>query len=293
MRYFLANAVHPIEYISCGNLLSKQEFIHPKRILDSYVLILVKEGSLYITQNGVNYELHSNQYIFLKALEEHVGFKPSPGKLSYLWAHFLLQEEETIVRMNPFSSEDMIEATNMPLSSVYIMPEHGNISLTKKVPLLFNQLLDLSRQENIYSNQILNYAISLLVMEISQELVDKIHKTNLVSPSFIAIIMEWIRANYYKPLSVASIASEFGYNPDYLSAIFKKSTQASLVHFINKTRIDISKSLIINYDITIKEAAYSCGFQDEKYFMKTFKKFENITPTQYKKAFSQKRINVN
>jgi AraC-like DNA-binding protein len=64
-----------------------------------------------------------------------------------------------------------------------------------------------------------------------------------------------------------------------------------LVYFINKTRVDISKSLITNYDISIKEAAYSCGFSDEKYYMKTFKRLEDMTPSQYKKAFNRKLIN--
>jgi YesN/AraC family two-component response regulator len=101
--------------------------------------------------------------------------------------------------------------------------------------------------------------------------------------------MDWIRANYDQHLTVASIAREFDYNPDYLSALFSKTANISLIHFINKTRIDISKSLIVNYDISISEAAYSCGFSDEKYFMKTFKKLENLTPTQYRKAFFKKR----
>ncbi|WP_220482918.1 helix-turn-helix domain-containing protein [Fontibacillus panacisegetis] len=34
--------------------------------------------------------------------------------------------------------------------------------------------------------------------------------------------------------------------------------------------------------ISIKEAAYSCGFREEQYFMKLFKKYEGMTPLQYK-----------
>ncbi|MCI7499725.1 MAG: AraC family transcriptional regulator [Oscillospiraceae bacterium] len=39
------------------------------------------------------------------------------------------------------------------------------------------------------------------------------------------------------------------------------------------------------------EAAFSCGFSDEKYFMKVFKKFEGMTPAQYKNSFGRKNIN--
>jgi AraC-like DNA-binding protein len=291
MRYFLADALQPIKYISSGNLISKQEFIHPKRTIDSHVLIMVKEGTLFITQAGIHYEIQPNQYIFLQAMEEHYGFMHSSGKLSYLWVHFTFTEDLKVVNDEAFLYGEQIRMVENQQNSLYIIPESGEISLTQRAPLLFNQLLDLSRQEQIYSNQIVNYALSLLVMEISQEFLEmrNIIKQNI--PPHIAKIMDWIRVNYYKLLTVADIANEFGYNPDYMSALFKKSTGQTLIQFINRTRVDISKSLIINYDISIKEAAYSCGFSDEKYYMKMFKKFENMTPSQYKKAFTRKMLN--
>lgn len=291
MRYFVADASYPIQYVTCGNLISKLEFLHPKRNIDTYVLIMIKEGTLFITQSGMNYELHPQQYIFLKANEEHYGYKPSAGKLSYLWVHFSMEDVITVAGNDTYFVENYIKDSKDPQKSYYIMPECGEIALTQRAPLLFNQLLDLSRQEQIYSNQIINYALSLLVMEIAQEFLEMRNKIKQNIPSNVARIMEWIKGNYYRTLTVAEIADEFGYNSDYLSALFKKYTGYTIVHFINKTRIDISKSLIVNYEISIKEAAYSCGFSDEKYFMKTFKKLEEMTPSQYKKAFTRKMIN--
>ena len=137
-------------------------------------------------------------------------------------------------------------------------------------------------------DSIADYTLSLLVLEISQEFHDRHNNREQNIPPSVVKIMDWIRVNYDKPLTVASIAGEFDYHPDYLSTLFRRTTHISLIHFINKTRIDVSKSLIINYDVSVREAAYSCGFSDEKYFMKTFKKLENLTPTQYRKAFSPK-----
>ena len=34
-------------------------------------------------------------------------------------------------------------------------------------------------------------------------------------------------------------------------------------------------------DISIKEVALSCGFNDESYFIKTFHKYKGITPKQF------------
>jgi AraC-like DNA-binding protein len=291
MRYFLSDASYPLRYYTCGNLISKQEFLHHRRNFEMNVLIMVKEGTLYLSQSGVNYEVGPNKYIFLKADEEHYGYKPSTGRLSYLWVHFLPEQSFTAITEENFLNGTLEYLIEDQPKNTYIIPEYGEISLTQRAPLLFNQLLDLSRQEMLYSYQITDYALSLLIMEISQEFIEMHYKTKQnISPN-VARIMEWIKANYYKPISITDIAGEFGYNPDYLSALFKKTTGNTLVYFINKTRVDISKSLITNYDISIKEAAYSCGFSDEKYYMKTFKRLEDMTPSQYKKAFNRKLIN--
>lgn len=291
MRYFLSRASSPLKHICCGNMISKGNFLHHKRNFDINVLIMVKEGTLYISQSGVNFEIGSNQYIFLKANEEHFGYKESTGKLSYYWVHFLINEQVSVMKDTIFANNVLEKTPENSKDSMYIMPEYGEVSLTQKASLLLNQLLDLSRQDMIYSNMMLDYALSLLIMEISQEFIEKHHKLNNHIPYNISKIMDWIKANYYRPITLHEIANEFGYNADYLSSLFKKITDHSLTYYINKTRIDISKSLISNYDVSIKEAAYSCGFTDEKYFMKTFKKFEGMTPSQYKKAFTRKMIN--
>ena len=36
-------------------------------------------------------------------------------------------------------------------------------------------------------------------------------------------------------------------------------------------------------DISVKEVAISCGFNDESYFIKTFSKYKGITPKQFMK----------
>ncbi|WP_099469002.1 AraC family transcriptional regulator [Konateibacter massiliensis] len=287
MRYFITDAHFPISYITCGNLISRENFCHNRRTLEEHVLILVNEGTLYIAQSGVKYEVGAKQYIFLKAGEEHYGYQPSKGTLSYYWVHFTTKEP---VLVQSDITPDFLER-NAFADEIYLMPEWGRLSLTKRVFVLFNQLLDLSRQEQLYSSRMTDYALSLLILEISQEFMDmKDHKSQNIPPN-ISRIMEWIKANYFKSVTIAQIAKDTGYNPDYLSSLFKRTTGITLTRYINKIRIEAAKSLLASYHISIKEAAYSCGFLDEKYFMKVFKQIEGMTPSQYKKAFTKKKIN--
>jgi AraC-like DNA-binding protein len=291
MRYFISDVKHTLQYVSCGNLISKDGFLHQRRALDTNVLIMVKEGTLHITQGDTPYSVGPNQYIFLKEKEEHFGHRASSGNLSYFWVHFTTNDT-LVVKTNEDFLADILNISKEHLQICnYIIPEYGEVSFTNKAPVLFNQLLDLSRQEMIYSDKMIDYALSLLIMELSQEFIEQHYNLkHNISPN-VARIIEWLKANYYKPIAITDLADEFGYNPDYLSSLFKKSTGCSLIHYINKIRIESSKSFLSDFNFTIKEVGYSCGFTDEKYFMKTFKKMEGITPTQYKKAFTRKKIN--
>lgn len=65
----------------------------------------------------------------------------------------------------------------------------------------------------------------------------------------------------------------------------------TLAQYLNRMRIDTAKRLLENRNISIKEAAYSSGFRDEKYFMKMFKQQEGMTPLAYRKAFTEAYVN--
>ena len=88
MLYFISDASKPVEYISCGNLASKDGFVHPKRNIDSFVLIIVIKGTLHITQNMTNYDVRENEFILLFPDTLHYGYRQSEGELSYYWVHF-------------------------------------------------------------------------------------------------------------------------------------------------------------------------------------------------------------
>ena len=81
--------------------------------------------------------------------------------------------------------------------------------------LLFRQLLDMAMEEQLYTTEMLDYSVSLLMMELTQEMIDqRSHKKERI-PQVVFSIVEWIKANYYKQISVQQLANEFGYQADY------------------------------------------------------------------------------
>lgn len=82
-----------------------------------------------------------------------------------------------------------------------------------------------------------------------------------------------------------SAATRFDYNPDYLASLFRKHFHISFTRSLNRMRIEAAKTMLASQNCSIKEAAYSCGFSDEKYFMKVFREVVGMTPTVYKNTY--------
>lgn len=296
MFYFISDNKYPLTHCSSGKLINNENFIHSKRNLDTFVILIGCEGTLYIAQDDKRYELTPNKFIILFPFHTHYGYKKSEGNLSYYWCHFRITSAEYKL-LNAEQINDYIFNLDNELkkasSDVYILPEYGSISSAARTSLIFRQLLDLSNKKS-YSEYLTNYALSLLAMEISQDFMDNIiHQNEKLSNTNCKIneIANWININYNSNLTAHKIAETFNYNQDYLSSAFKKYTGISLLKCINKTRISASKQLLLNSSFSIKEIALQVGFNDDKHFMKLFKKFEDVTPTEYKNAYFRKNLN--
>ena len=293
MLHLISNNTLPLRHISSGHFFSDGGFVHQKRNINVFVLIFIIKGVLNIEQDGISHQVKSNEYILLFPGLLHFGTEHSIGELSYYWCHFQIQNnnyslvDRTTIRRHIH----MIKENTIATSDNYLMPEFGMLEQNERVIMLFRQLLDAARRKS-HSEYLSNYALSVLVMEISTNFVSG-YDIGAGSSTYkhITEIMEWIRINYNLNLSVVNVAETFNYNPNYLSGAFKKYVGCSLLDYINRMRINIAKKMLLSEDESIRMISAKVGFADEKYFMKVFKKLEGVTPSQYKNAFYRKRMN--
>ena len=94
---------------------------------------------------------------------------------------------------------------------------------------------------------------------------------------------EYIEAHYADPdLSVAQAAELLGITPAYLSRRFRQQYGAALPEAICKTRIGHAKRLLSETALSLNEVAVSCGFINSNALIRTFKRYEGVTPGKYR-----------
>ncbi|MNE45002.1 HTH-type transcriptional regulator YesS [compost metagenome] len=77
----------------------------------------------------------------------------------------------------------------------------------------------------------------------------------------------------------------------YFSRIFIKETGENFSVFTPRLKIEWAKQLLETTDEPINQISDQLGFCDAGYFIKTFKKFENLTPAVYRSWYQGKGIN--
>ena len=294
MLYLKADVTKPVSYISCGQFVSDGNWIHDKRNIDSFEIIYGLKGCVYMQQDDERFEVAPGKVLLLLPGHEHKGYKESESEVSFYWIHFkcgdtfeLLPDKAAQSLMFPLSSGAYLNNTcHFVMVPVFFRPNES-----EKLTVQIRQLLHCAYSKN-YMALTNNYLLTLVLMELSQQVVSSASNDlrDETSRKFSEII-EWLRINISKNYSVAEIAEKFNFNKDYLCRIFKKHTGISVVKYINGVKISKAKELLCCSEFSIKEISYSLGFSDDKYFMKLFKAYEKLTPSEYRGLYYRTHLN--
>lgn len=106
---------------------------------------------------------------------------------------------------------------------------------------------------------------------------------------YAAQVIERIRRDYAKKLSIESISEEMGVSASYLSRKFKEITGQTFLDFLNKYRIQQAVSMLGTGRYRISEISDATGFSDYKHFCAVFKKYTLKSPTKFIKGIMGER----
>lgn len=101
----------------------------------------------------------------------------------------------------------------------------------------------------------------------------------------------YVENNYSDPeLSVNSMAEQLGVQPTYLSKLFKEMEGEKLSQYISMVRLTHVKEMLLEdvSDIRLETIAARCGFGSQRTFLRIFKQYEGLTPTQFKELEEKK-----
>jgi AraC-like DNA-binding protein len=251
-----------INFNSCGLFTSEEKWIHPRRQIDSYEVMYVVAGTVYLEEDANRYILESGSVFILSPDKTHGGYEYSTGKTSFYWAHFNLPDGQSL--------SDTLE----------LMPGCIQLNDGYRLSSFFKQLLHIASTRG-YPQYAVNGALLILV----GELVLAQNSSEMQTNRLVSDVAEWIRINSNKKLTVSNVADHFGYNSDYLCSLIRRTFLVSLKQYIYEERMKHIKNLLITTEYTMKQIAYILEWVNENQFLKYFKYHEGISPAKYRNIF--------
>lgn len=109
------------------------------------------------------------------------------------------------------------------------------------------------------------------------ELVDSKHK------NIIYQAINFINANCARDLNMSDVANYVGYSHSHFSKIFNEEMGCGFRTYLTQVRIEKSKSLLLSSNASIADICEQCGFEDQSYHCKVFKKLVGVTPDKFRK----------
>jgi AraC-like DNA-binding protein len=98
-------------------------------------------------------------------------------------------------------------------------------------------------------------------------------------------VYNYIRENYFKPISLEKISKIARMSPFAFSRFFKKSCGAGFVEYLNRVRTNKACYLLRETEYQVHDIAVETGFASISNFNKQFRKTEGISPRDYRAQF--------
>lgn len=268
-----------------GNIeVYKRGRYHPRRRkLGYFDMIYVVEGTLYLNENGIEYEIKKNEIILLSPNHLHFSYKLSKDNTSFYWLHFYTEadwvEKNYPVFLNPTFKIPQLHFHNK-IYTLHI-PKHQKIINSDFILQTMKKILKNTEDNNdfiFFENQKL-FIDLLKHLEVRKEQHDT---TQLLAEN----IKDFLYKNIAEKIDTVTLSNEFHFHYNYLARIMKKYYGCTPMEYINDLRLVYAADLLLQTNYPIQYIAKCSGFQTVPYFSNCFKKKYSLSPNNFRKKHS-------
>lgn len=104
----------------------------------------------------------------------------------------------------------------------------------------------------------------------------------------LELARQYVRSHLEDHISLQDIANYVNLSASYLSTLFKKRYNQTLIDYINQGKITLAQKLLQTTEQPIQDIAHNLGFENAYYFAKVFHKYTGCSPSSYRKTMELK-----
>lgn len=136
--------------------------------------------------------------------------------------------------------------------------------------------------DKLYGNHYASAILYDLLIEYRRIAGNRLSAKENGSSASMADVLQFVEENYGSQIKLSGLAEIAGVTEQHLCRLFKKNLGMRPMEYLAKLRIRHAKEMLVYSEKSIAEIAEATGFPDNSYFTVVFKKYEGLTPMEYR-----------
>ncbi|MBO5448287.1 MAG: helix-turn-helix domain-containing protein [Ruminococcus sp.] len=232
--------------------------------LSSFLIVLVLSGSGVLEYDGRSYTLKEGNAFFIDCTKKHLYKADEKNPWEILWVHF-----------NGATSREYFDYFYSRSAAVFV-PENS-----------FSMENSLRNIIEINEAAAANSAVrsSLLIVSLLTGILESVAFSREPVPETAKALKRYLSGSFTRKITLEQLSEQFGLSKYHLEREFKKCCGITIFDYITAKRITLAKRLLRFTDKSIDEISAACGFSDQSYFNRQFKKSEGMTGSAFRKMW--------
>ncbi len=126
------------------------------------------------------------------------------------------------------------------------------------------------------------YGRFLTMLPPNTSISEKRERVNTGTPEEIHVVIEYIRENYARELTLEMLCQVAHLSKSHLCQTFKKHTQMSCKEYQTNLRMEAAEKLLRETNMRVYEISEKVGYNNCHYFVSVFRQYHQMTPTSYR-----------
>lgn len=120
------------------------------------------------------------------------------------------------------------------------------------------------------------------IMQICAEYITLTNRLSPADSRLIPAVRSYLEENFRRKLLIEELCSHFFCSRSTLLNAFKQECGVTISRYLNELRLEEACRLLTGSTRPIGEIAEACGFADQNYFSKVFRRACGMTPSEYR-----------
>ncbi|MCQ6557344.1 AraC family transcriptional regulator [Paenibacillus mendelii] len=257
--------------------------VHPNRSsISVFDMVIVTKGALFFQEEDRQWSVKPGEALILHPDRRHFAYHPCTATTHFYWIHFQSTGEwtevsEIVPDMNKRTKQLYQRIEEFPIH----LPRFCSFTSPASAYEKLKTLLQLEGNPSTDSKWRQQAVFQSLLFDMNEKQKQQASPIERLAEA----VETYLRQNYRNRVCYDDFRNRLHFHPTYITRCMKQIYGCTPLEYLTRYRVEQSKLLLVNTDMSIYTIAQEVGFSTSTYYIRCFVKIETVTPKHYRQRF--------